>query len=555
MPLTAADLKFFAAVGATDAADGGGRRSATLVQNGLDNNLFPDVTSADRVSGQTRLRKLYPSLTNTDSAALLGGALAMDSVPADANTTLVAFSTGTAATTRAQAAAALQAGTVFLPTALGVANSGGGVPFGVATLPVTFTTGGTTISFQNSSGTVVSGSYLIVAPPAVGTEVAVIVAGVQYLRRVTARTEQTDSGGGTWTGTNSITVDSALPPFVSGRSSVTLPEDLTSTVRCFGVATVSAALASTDTTLTLVSALAPVVPYVSGAYPTVDRGIAPAPFAARNGKVTIVRNEDNITIWDEQATAAATATVSTVSVGRTDLDQLAVVGANGIEIARFLKDGPTPTPTSGAMTANLAAGTVTFSSVTGFSQPVTIRHRITHRAVVTAASGALLTFSPELTRAFPSGCKVSSHLPFGDVQARVYNVFAQQSWTRVFSDTLIGNPSTLPYSGTPATTNQGAETDRWAIVFLTGNTFACYSEALGLIASGNTASNFAPINPATGAPFFTLLAASWASTILVGSVLRFNTDAAAPPVWVLRCTAPGAGSGNATAALRLLGST
>lgn len=558
MPLTAADLKFFAAAASTDNADGGGRRSSTIVQNGLDNNLFPDVTASDRVTGRTRLRKIYPSLTNADSTALLTAAVALDSLPTDAATTLTMFSYGDAATTRAQAVAALQSGTAYVGASLGETSTGGTTPTILqmtSLVNVTFTTGGTTITLPNNSGNLdlTNPSYTRIDPPAVGAEATLLVSGVPYVRRVTARSTQTHTSGGTYTGSNSITVDSALPTFVAGAS-VSLQDDSASAVKCYGIANVSASLASSDTTLTLSSALAQVVPYASGAYPSANYGIGPGFFTARAGRVTIARAGDLFTLWDEQATSPATATVGTVSVGRTDLDQLSVVGANGVEIARFLKDGPTPVPTSGAMTANLAAGTVTFSSVTGFSQPVTIRHRITHRGTITAAVGAALTFSPALTRAFPSGSKLSTHMPVGDVQARATNVFAQQSWTRVFSDALIGSSVPLMYSGTPGVTNQGAEADRWAIVFTSGNTFACYSEALGQIATGNTASNFAPINPATGAPYFTLLAANWAATILVGSVLRFNTEAAADPVWVLRCTVPSASSGAVTSALRLLGS-
>lgn len=552
MALTAADLKFFAATTLTDAADGGSRRSSTVVQNGLDNNLFPDVTASDRVAGQTRLRKVYPSLTNADTVPLLTGAVAMDSEPADANTRLLMFSTGDASTTRSAAVTALQGafsdgGQVYLYTV--------GAGTGNALTPsATFTSGGTVVTLPSNDGDPGSPStlYSFIAD-LVGSEVSLLVGGKYYLRRVVSQTFQTHSGGGVWAGSNTVTVDPVLPTFVAGASlQLRLPTS-TPTVKCFGIATSADALASAATQVQLVSAFGRVSP----AYGSSSLGVSvPAGPTGLwwEGKVPIIRNGDAITIWDEQALAPATATVSTVSTGRTDLDQLSVVGNNGVEIARFLKDGPTPVPTSGAMTANLTAGTVTFTSVTGFSQPVTVRHRIKHQAVITGASGALLTFSPALTRSFPSGCKISSHLPLGDVQARAYNVFAQQTWTRVFSDTLAGNSITLPYSGNPVVTNQGADTDRWAIVFTSGNTFDCYSEARGLIASGNTASTFSPINPATTTPFFTLASSGWASTLLVGSVLRFNTEAAAPPVWVLRCTVPGASSSQVTAALRLLGS-
>ncbi|RVU45332.1 hypothetical protein [Rubrivivax rivuli] len=81
-----------------------------------------------------------------------------------------------------------------------------------------------------------------------------------------------------------------------------------------------------------------------------------------------------------------------------------------------------------------------------------------------------------------------------------------------------------------------------------------YSEALGRIGAGTTTANYSPLNPATGAPLFTLLAASWSTGILVGSVLRFNTAAASAAVWALRSTMRSTASGTTGAAWRLLGS-
>ncbi len=542
MPLTAADIKFFAAATATDASDGGGRRSPTLVQNGLDNNLFPDVVADDRLQGLTRLRKAFPSLTNTDAAALLGGALALDSVPADADTRVALWAYGGAGTTRAEFVAAVQA---WHDVGADVAS-------------FVFTDG----------GLVSSGTRLYIrafAPyPTEGQVLGIRLDGEDpadprsYDRYVIQSALFVNSGS--VSAYMSLTLDRPLPTSYSAGSPsvaplVQYPMRALTEVRPYGIAAVPGSLTSGPSTVTVSSLNVKLVPYVSGAYPTAVRGFPPAALEYADGEVQVIREGDAVTLWHETTTSAATATNGgTVNVGRTNLEQLAVVGANGVEIARFMVNGPNPTPTSGAMTANLAAGTVTFSSVTGFSQPVTVRHRIAHRSAVSSISSLVVTLANVLTRDFPAGSVLSSHLPLGDVQARVSNVFAQQSWTRVFSDSLIGNPVTLPYTGTPATTNQGAETDRWAIVFTTGNTFACYSEALGLVATGNTATNFSPINPVTGAPFFTLLAASWASSLLVGSVLRFNTQAAALPVWVSRCTVPGTGSGNTTAALRVLGS-
>ena len=51
---------------------------------------------------------------------------------------------------------------------------------------------------------------------------------------------------------------------------------------------------------------------------------------------------------------------------------------------------------------------------------------------------------------------------------------------------------------------------------------------------GTTGADLAPINPATGVPYFTLSAMGWGSGWIAGNVLRFNTTGANFPLWVSR---------------------
>lgn len=540
MALTAADLKFFAAATQTDAAEGGGIRSSTLIQNGLENNLFPDVSLADRLAGVVRMRKAYPSLTNADTAPLLGGAVSLNEMPSDAATSIALLPFGTASTTRSQALAgallvggALQSTAAYSGTA-GTATSGSAVVTGL-----TFTDTATIDAVIAASGWfLISGNSAAPTTPSVGSKLC--------LRRAVSR-----SGA-------DLTFDSNLA--FSGACSVRAVSSFpnqSAPYRTYGAAATSASATTGATAVVLTRPFVQVAGLVDGgALPSTVSGLgSTTAHAVSAGLVPFVQAGDACTLWNEQATTAATAVnAGTVNVGRTNLDQLAVVGANGIEIARFLAGGPTPVPTSGALTANLSTGIVTFTSVTGWSQPVTVRHRISQDFVVGSVVGHTVNLGTALARDFASGSVLSTHAPLGDVQATVGTMFAQQAWTRVFSDALIGGSVTLMYSGSPALTNQGAETERFAIVFTSGTDFTCYSEARGQIGSGTTAANFTPINPSTGVPYFTLLAASWSATILAGSVLRFNTVAAAPPLWVVRSTAPSAAAGTTKAALRLHGS-
>ena len=111
------------------------------------------------------------------------------------------------------------------------------------------------------------------------------------------------------------------------------------------------------------------------------------------------------------------------------------------------------------------------------------------------------------------------------------------------------------YTAGIAVTNQGAEADRWAVVFSDAASFTVYSERIGLVGSGTTSANFLPLNPNTNTPFFTLLASGWATGIPTGTTLRFNTEGACPPVWLVQSTAPSAAStAPSRAVVRLHGS-
>ncbi|MNY64045.1 hypothetical protein D3C86_2010930 [compost metagenome] len=66
-------------------------------------------------------------------------------------------------------------------------------------------------------------------------------------------------------------------------------------------------------------------------------------------------------------------------------------------------------------------------------------------------------------------------------------------------------------------------------------------EQLGVITTGTTSSDCAPINPATGAPYFTILAAGWGSGWAAGNAVRFNTDSCLGPLWIVRTVLSGQG--------------
>lgn len=190
----------------------------------------------------------------------------------------------------------------------------------------------------------------------------------------------------------------------------------------------------------------------------------------------------------------------------------------------------------------LDAGTIVFpveADLTGLVQPFTVDHRIEDVMLCSIADiSGDLTFTRSLTHDFPADTSyVSSALVAGDVFARSFNFIEQSTWTGVWSDELIGSAPTANYNETLnpiAVTNQGAITERWAMIFTNTTTFRIVGETVGEIGAGNTGVNCAPVNPATGQPYFTIPSAGWGTGWAAGNVYRFNTEACGEPFWVVR---------------------
>jgi hypothetical protein len=144
----------------------------------------------------------------------------------------------------------------------------------------------------------------------------------------------------------------------------------------------------------------------------------------------------------------------------------------------------------------------------------------------------------------------------GDLQGRPNGGFAQQAWTGVWSNSVIGGAPVGDYNKAVhpiECTNAGAVTERWAVIFTNTTAFRVIGESLGEIGTGNTGSDFAPVNPTTSAPYFTLSAAGWGSGWAAGNVYRFNTTGANAPVWALRCVLPSTPSGDDSVTLQMRG--
>jgi hypothetical protein len=92
---------------------------------------------------------------------------------------------------------------------------------------------------------------------------------------------------------------------------------------------------------------------------------------------------------------------------------------------------------------------------------------------------------------------------------------------------------TYDESGSPLTLfNDGTEEDTWTITFTSGIAFTCSGLYNGSVGSGVLGSNFSPVNPVTGQPFFTLLAAGWGGSWQAGDRITFQTHPSALPLWL-----------------------
>lgn len=246
----------------------------------------------------------------------------------------------------------------------------------------------------------------------------------------------------------------------------------------------------------------------------------------QDGRVPIFRKGDYAVIGHTGTVGPYTVSNGqTKDCGRVRLSRVRVIGANGNVI-------------NTGYTADLEAGTVHFTDVAGYSQPVTIEHRIEDMAQVSDVQiNGQLGFTRQITHDYPAGSIVSSALIAGDLHARVSELFDQVTWTGVWSDSQIGSAATGTFNDVLApivVTNVGAITERWALIFTSTTAYNVVGEHVGVVASGSTGADCSPINPATNQPYFTIPALGFGTLWAAGNVIRINTVGSVFGFWVVR---------------------
>lgn len=172
--------------------------------------------------------------------------------------------------------------------------------------------------------------------------------------------------------------------------------------------------------------------------------------------------------------------------------------------------------------------------------PLTVKYRYQDMGLIRDVQiNGQLTFTKPLTHNYDAvDTIVGSALVIGDMQARYTRKFVQQAWNSVWNDEPTGSAISANFNDSLyplQVTNKGAIQERWAIVFTGAEAFYCVGEYIGRLAlNGSTSVDYAPINPVTGVPYFTIKKEGWGVGWANGNVLRLNTIAANFPVWVIR---------------------
>lgn len=266
-----------------------------------------------------------------------------------------------------------------------------------------------------------------------------------------------------------------------------------------------------------------------------------------DGRVPIYREGEVLVIHHTATSPIGTPTAGEViGLARDHQSDITVKDANGAELNPAM------------YTVDLKLGKVAFAdplrletaSGLPLQTPLAIHDRVEHMAVCTDVQiTGQLGLSAPVPWDLPAGeTLVSSALAWGDLQSRIWAWFTQKTWNTGapnWTDSRQGDSTTAQFDDLnypPIITNEGAIDGKWALVFTSSTAFQVVERDLGIIATGSTGADCAPINPATGTPYFTIPAAGWGTGWAAGNAIRFNSDSCLGPMWIVRTVLSGQGT-------------
>lgn len=259
-----------------------------------------------------------------------------------------------------------------------------------------------------------------------------------------------------------------------------------------------------------------------------------------DGRVPVIRPGDTLVIHDPQPFTMPNGLIAgqVVALPRGGLASVAVYDQNGLGVSADVFDE-----------LDLVTGEMTLATpldLSAYAQPLVAIHSVEDMALcLDAQLNGEIALGHALSHGYSAGNSlVSSAQILGDAQARYGRLFAQNTWTGVWSDDPIGAPPTGGGQFNDATfpievLNRDAITQRWRLTFTSPTTFSIIGEGVGNIGTGNTTTGAAPLNPATGEPYFEIAGAGFGAGWATGNTLRFNTYAAGGPLWVARTVRSG----------------
>ncbi len=189
-------------------------------------------------------------------------------------------------------------------------------------------------------------------------------------------------------------------------------------------------------------------------------------------------------------------------------------------------------------TADLDAGTVTFTDLTGYPAQVSVIGRTeVYRQIAEVRIDGRVKLTQPIGYAFPAGAIFSTALRFGDRFAQVSRVYDQASWsgtTWIDGVDPAAGEATATYNTKDhpvEVNNRGAITERWALRIKNGGTtFDLIGKNLGQMATGSINEDFSPMNVSAGVPYMTLRAAGWGAGWAPGNTLFIDTVGAEAPI-------------------------
>lgn len=218
---------------------------------------------------------------------------------------------------------------------------------------------------------------------------------------------------------------------------------------------------------------------------------------------------------------------------RPDARFVDITDANGASLWTVADSHFTHDKTSGVVTLN--------SDFAGFTGPFLLTNTIGELAMAVAVGETSLTLAAPLAGTYPAtGTVVASVQNLGDLQARVSQVRDMESWDNNWDLDGAAATANLNVVDFPIEVkNNEAVNEEWVLIFTSPTAFRCVGKQLGQITTGDTLSDFAPINPLTGQPYFIIRQQAFGGGWNMGEAIRFATIAASKPGMLIRSVASG----------------